>query len=241
MAEEMESAAEFAQRIPPYVSYRSMMTMWVDLAKDGIPPRIDRSVLRKFSGGLGGQILSGLKALNLMNDQGVPTPQLHSLISTLDKDSFPAELRALLRPAYPFLDAIDLETATPSMFAEAFKKGTNAKEDVLRKCRTFFLHAAKDAGIKIGPRIEKGSYARPTGSGPKAKRRSKAEAAESRKDADQQAVVDKFYEPIQQEKPLEYQLIDLMKEPDIDAEVRQSIWALVQYLTARSVRNQGAK
>jgi hypothetical protein len=34
-------------------------------------------------------------------------------------------------------------------------------------------------------------------------------------------------------KPLEYQLIDLMSEPDIPEDVKNSIWALVQYLTAR--------
>ena len=34
-------------------------------------------------------------------------------------------------------------------------------------------------------------------------------------------------------KALEYQLIDLMSEPDIDDSVKQSIWSLVQYLTAR--------
>lgn len=37
-------------------------------------------------------------------------------------------------------------------------------------------------------------------------------------------------------KALEYQLIDLMSEPDIDDTVKQSIWSLVQYLTARKSR-----
>lgn len=39
-------------------------------------------------------------------------------------------------------------------------------------------------------------------------------------------------------KALEYQLIDLMSEPDIDEEVKKSIWSLVQYLTARKSRNK---
>lgn len=39
-------------------------------------------------------------------------------------------------------------------------------------------------------------------------------------------------------KALEYQLIDLMSEPDIDEPVKQSIWSLVQYLTARKAKNK---
>jgi hypothetical protein len=41
-----------------------------------------------------------------------------------------------------------------------------------------------------------------------------------------------------QAKALEYQLIDLMSEPDIDDAVKQSIWSLVQYLTARKAKKQ---
>jgi hypothetical protein len=37
-------------------------------------------------------------------------------------------------------------------------------------------------------------------------------------------------------KALEYQLIDLMSEPDIEDEVKQSIWTLVQFLTARKAK-----
>jgi hypothetical protein len=45
---------------------------------------------------------------------------------------------------------------------------------------------------------------------------------------------------VEQTKALEYQLIDLMTEPDIDDNVKQSIWALVQYLTARKVKKATA-
>ncbi|CDX23598.1 hypothetical protein MPLB_300004 [Mesorhizobium sp. ORS 3324] len=44
----------------------------------------------------------------------------------------------------------------------------------------------------------------------------------------------------EQGKALEYQLIDLMTEPDIDDNVKQSIWALVQYLTARKMKKATA-
>jgi len=37
-------------------------------------------------------------------------------------------------------------------------------------------------------------------------------------------------------KPLQYQLIDLMGEPDIGDDVKNSIWSLVQYLAEREKR-----
>ena len=42
--------------------------------------------------------------------------------------------------------------------------------------------------------------------------------------------------PAEPPKALEYQLIDLMSEPDIDDSVKESIWSLVQYLTARKAK-----
>ena len=45
---------------------------------------------------------------------------------------------------------------------------------------------------------------------------------------------------VEQGKALEYQLIDLMTESDIDDNVKQSIWALVQYLTARKMKKATA-
>ena len=42
--------------------------------------------------------------------------------------------------------------------------------------------------------------------------------------------------PAAQAKALEYQLIDLMSEPDIDESVKGSIWSLVQYLMARKAK-----
>jgi hypothetical protein len=52
--------------------------------------------------------------------------------------------------------AIDLETATPSHFNQAFRKAFPAADAVVQKCVTFFLYAANDAGVKISARVLKG-------------------------------------------------------------------------------------
>jgi hypothetical protein len=52
--------------------------------------------------------------------------------------------------------AINLETATPSHFNEAYRKAFPAADAVVQKCVTFFLYAANDAGVKISARVLKG-------------------------------------------------------------------------------------
>ena len=52
--------------------------------------------------------------------------------------------------------AIDLESATPSHFNEAFRKAFPAADAVVQKCVTFFLYAANDAGVRISGRVLKG-------------------------------------------------------------------------------------
>jgi hypothetical protein len=82
--------------------------------------------------------------------------------------------------------ALDLMTATPTMFAEAFKV-TGAKEDVSRKCRTFFLHAAKRAGVPLGTRILTGSVPRSPSNGLRRKAKVKTKDAAAAPDANSTA------------------------------------------------------
>ncbi|MER9138750.1 DUF5343 domain-containing protein [Mesorhizobium sp. M0830] len=233
---EQSGGQNSAGRTPPYVSFKSFLTLLEDFKKTGTPPRIDRSVLSRFSGGLGSQLLVALRSLGLMTEDGTPTGLLEELVASYDTPNFHLGLKRILTHAYPFLHSVDLKTATPSMFAEAFKNGTNAKEDVLRKCRTFFLHAAKAASIEIGPRLEKGTYTR-TSSG---NGRKKRKASKTEETVDNSGSTGSLQAQVEHGKALEYQLIDLMTEPDIDDNVKQSIWALVQYLTARKMKKATA-
>lgn len=241
----MEHAAEQAGaspvgRTPAYVSYKTFTTLIEDFKDVGIPPRIDRSVLSRFSGGVGSQLLGALKSLHLMSDEGVPTEQLGRLVNSYGTPNYQADLKVVLSKAYPFLTKIDLTTATPSMFAETFKESCGAQEAVLRKCRTFYLHAARDAGIDIGARLEKGSHPRTSGNGGGGNRRRRKPQKQDAAGGAADTLTPSGVQHAQQ-KELEYQLIDLMTEPDIDDEVKQSIWALVQYLTARKSKKAAAK
>jgi hypothetical protein len=183
-------------RTPPYVSFKSFTTLLEDFKSSGVPPRIDRSVLKRFSGGLGSQLLVALRSLGLMDDNGTPTDDLQILVDYYGTDDYPSGLRHVLETSYPFLQTLDLTTATPSMFAEAFQSATTAKEDVLRKCRTFYLHAAKVAGIEIGKRLESGTYTRTAGAGRKRRKQPRADGENAgtvnAADNDTSSTVDRF-------------------------------------------------
>jgi hypothetical protein len=147
------------------------MTFLKALKTDGVPPQIDKSVLNKLSGGLQGQLKMTLRSLGLMEGDK-PTDRLKAIVDAYDTPAFDGLLLDRLKATYPYVFDLDLMVATPTMFADAFKV-TGAKEDVLRKCRTFFLHAAKRAGVQMGPRLQTGSVPRgPTNGGVKRKPRS---------------------------------------------------------------------
>jgi hypothetical protein len=165
-----EGGASGGYPTPPYIAYRTLGTLFGDFKEHGVPPVIDRSVLTRFSGGVAGQIMSALGSLGLMDDKKRPTEALAELVRAYETNAYKPLLRDLIVRNYPYVLKLNLETATPSMFADAFKNNLSAKEEVLRKCRTFFLQAARDVGIPIGPRIESAKFPRSRNGGGRKKK-----------------------------------------------------------------------
>src|SRR5277367_378388 len=143
-------------RTAPYTSYRTFKTFIEDLGEHGVPSRIDRSVLTRFSGVVGTQLMHALRFLGLIDDEGRPTQRLRELVIAHGGAEWPQALSQALEQAYAPIFAIDLETATPSHFSAAFRKALPAADAVVQKCVTFFLYAAADAGLKVSGRILKG-------------------------------------------------------------------------------------
>lgn len=219
--------ATAAVRTPPYVSYKSFETLLDELKTNGVPPQIDRSVLSRFSGGLGGQLIMALKSLGLANAQSEPTPALKEMVDAYGTPAYKDALRRALEHGFPFLADLDLTTATPSMFADAFVKNTSAKEDVLRKCRTFYLNAARDADIELGQRLATGSVPK-TARGTSGNGRRRRTRTASRPQSTAQAEREPDHTA---GRKLEYQLVDLLKRDDMTDEYREAVFKLLTYLS----------
>jgi hypothetical protein len=140
------------KRTPPVLAWRTLLNTLRSL-KQAIPSRIDRSVFRSQSGLAQTQILHALKYLSLIDEDGIPSPKLAQLVKS-EGPEHQKHLRDVLTAAYPFLreSSFDLKGATHNQLAERFQK-LGASGDTVRKCLTFFIPAAKEAGIELSPFI----------------------------------------------------------------------------------------
>ena len=146
------------KRSPPYVSYRSFLTLLEELQR-GLPARIDRSYWGdKFSGSTGTQLMSALRFLSLVDYSGAPTSRLKDLVTA--RGAYRADiLRRIIQDSFSFLkdDSFESEKATYAQLEEVFKYLYQVDRDVARKCMKFFTEMASDAGIPLSPFITKKS------------------------------------------------------------------------------------
>ena len=155
----------------PYISYPTFKSFMVRMAA-AIPARIDRSILSSMSGAGQTQLLSTLRALDLIDAAGVPTSDMEPLAQAFladDKDM----IRDMLQENYLLLfQGFSLGTATSRILVERFEE-QGLSGDTVRKAISFFLAAAKDAGLQVSPHIKAGKAHRPASKGGGARRAAK--------------------------------------------------------------------
>lgn len=135
----------------PYVSYRTFRN-FLELLKEGLPSRIDRSVWGpRYSGTTGQQLMTALKSLHLISDSGVPTQKLEELVSSTGTQR-QLKIKDILEFKYSDIFQIDLLRATRSQFNEAFRL-VGINDGMLNKCQLFFIQACQDAGIELSTYI----------------------------------------------------------------------------------------
>jgi hypothetical protein len=218
---------------PPYTSYRTFKTFIEDLHEHGVPSRIDRSVLTRFSGVVGTQLMHALRFLGLIEDDGRPTERLKGLVKAHGTGNWSARLLELLRQEYAPMFAIDLETATPSHFNEAFRKAFPAADAVVQKCVTFFLYAANDAGVRISGRVLKGR--KPRSLTPRRKLVKPVSAHPPMREFEPAPSPPETPLPsIEGKKPSEILLTHLDLN-EMDDEQQAAVWTLLKYFKARGL------
>jgi len=222
---------------PPYTSYRTFKTFIEDLHEHGVPSRIDRSVLTRFSGVVGTQLMHALRFLGLIEEDGRPTPRLTELVNAHATGHWPETLLERLRHEYAPMFAIDLETATPSHFNEAFRRAFPAADAVVQKCVTFFLYAANDAGVKISGRVLKGRKPRSLTPRRKAARPAFAHPPTKEFEAappQPREALPPALPAIEGKKPSEILLMHLDLN-EMDDEQQAAVWSLLKYFKSRGL------
>jgi hypothetical protein len=218
---------------PPYTSFQSLKNLFGTLKENGIPGRIDRSLLNKFSGQVASQILTALRFLKLTDGQGHPTAALEAVVNASGTDDWPAALSDVIKAAYAPLFSLNLASASPSQFNDTFRAAYNAEGDTFRKCMTFFLNAAREAKIPVSAYIMQNKKPR----GPVAqKKRAPKVSIEPKGDAATPKDTPEDKSPEDNAKTIlsgmtpEQVLLDILDPAEMSTEEQQAVFALLLYL-----------
>jgi hypothetical protein len=217
-------------KTPPYVSYPSFKTLMSELHDHGVPSRIDRSVLKRFSGVVGTQLITALRFLGFLDGQSQPTARLTELVAAYGTPEWGHKLIPILQEAYAPLFGLDLGNATASHFDETFRKSFPGSDAVLAKSANFFLGAAKDGGIILSDRVLHGR--KPRTSNGSARRR-----APRRKESNSSAAIPNVgaesIEVSTTGRKVSEVLLDNFDPNDMDEEQQGAVWTLLRYFKAK--------
>lgn len=227
-----DAVADGKARVPPYTSFRTLLTFLKDQRENGVPSQIDRSVLTSFSGSVGSQILSALKFLKLIRADGTVLPALNELVEAYETDVWAHTLRVIIEEAYAPILAEDLERMTPAQFRELFKSHYSAKDAVLQKCEVFFLHAASAAGIQVNPRVVKHRSTRSTGSTKRQSEKQKPDTDDRKGDAAKRKASTPKEEAETSQSVYEI-LIGILDMDEMEPDEQDAVWTLIRYVKRR--------
>jgi hypothetical protein len=141
----------------------------IDTLTEAMPNRIDRTVFPGLAGGVQGQLLTGLKFLGLVADDGKPTPVLLAL-AVRDEAERKKQIDKILRASYPELFTLDLTKTTPGELREKMGESYGVSGATLDRALRFFITAAENAGITLSAHVSKVKAA----NGPASSRRRRA-------------------------------------------------------------------
>lgn len=165
---------------PPYPSYATFVNFIKGLKETGVPSRIDKSVINKLSGSTQSALIAALKWLNLIDSAGLPMPKLEELVEA-DEVKYSETLASVLRESYKFTTdgTLDLAKATGSQVEQKFREYGVSGSTII-KCMAFFIAAAKDAKIELGPHVK--APKAPTSNGLKRKLKKPASTVDAEDD-----------------------------------------------------------
>lgn len=132
---------------PPYLAFKTFWTFIEELASMPLPPRIDRSLMRSKSGSDQVSLTAAMKSFGLI-DNNLAVTGLRDLAAT-DEAGRVRWLSLEIRKHYAAQMKVSEENGTEQQLRDSFRESFKLESaDTLRKAMTFFLHAARTAGIE---------------------------------------------------------------------------------------------
>jgi hypothetical protein len=143
-----QSNGSGARLAPPYFPWNALLSIVQRMATEEPPTRIDKSYLDKHSGATQTAILSGLRWLDLIGEDGRLTEAFIRLAEADDAQRKQA-IGDLLRSRYGVIVEMGTTNATQQELEEAFKAQFDSQGETRRKAVAFYLKAAQYAGVPV--------------------------------------------------------------------------------------------
>lgn len=154
---------------PPYFSFQTFWSFIEQLSEKPLPPQIDRSLLSSKSGTDQSNLLMALRSFDLIDDDQRVRPLLVALAEQ-DEQGRLKMLGEIVEALYPTQMELARSNGTEAQLHESFGAAFGLRSaDTRRKAVTFYLHAAKAAGLPLSPHFPQ-TRAGSGGSGPRPRR-----------------------------------------------------------------------
>ncbi len=141
--------------LPPIMAWNTFLPM-LDLFKDyGVPDTVTHQTLSSVTPELRSRILTGLRALKLIDQDGRTQAALRTLVSARGTGQWQVQLRVLMNIAYPYLAALNLAEAESADVSKAFARHIKRETANLSKCEAFYLNLARSAGVNLSDSLKK--------------------------------------------------------------------------------------
>jgi hypothetical protein len=131
----------------PYLPFLTFLSA-ISALEHGIPKKLDRTIWPSQSGLIQSQILMALRFFELVDEQDHPTDLLHELVD--ENENRAGIITKMVNHSYRALIDHDLTKMTPKMLEDEMER-YNVSGETKRKAVTFFLRAAKFAGMPMHP------------------------------------------------------------------------------------------
>jgi Family of unknown function (DUF5343) len=152
---EGSATARSAQKMstPPYLAHKTFIN-FVNGLKQGIPSRIDKSIMQSLSGATQGQLIATLHFFDLIDVDGKPKDLFSALVKSEGADRQRIFSEMVGRSyRFVFTDSLDLERATRKQLEERFA-AQGIRGETLRKAFGLFLALAEDGGMRLSPHVK---------------------------------------------------------------------------------------
>jgi hypothetical protein len=227
--------------LPPVMPWNTFVSGLVDRYKATMVPDVINGVaLQSVSPKLRSRILSGLRGLKLIADDGRAQPAFRTLVGSRGTGQWEVQLRVLMNNAYPYLAGLDLSETNSDSLRKAFRNHLRRDTENISKCEAFYLNMARAAGVRLSAALNKRVATSDSMAAIRAVQLSgeRKPAPPSNEPKKESSVKTAVAEPAKSERDRAWNLVDLLDDEDMTDKERAAVLTLLAYVKRKATKPQ---